>query len=274
MSLYPGELLLDDSTDPDVFFKPVVDGEPKGRGHDPDQVVREMFAAPSQMTLIPRSEWSARIKEMEETKSRLSDIRLTALGGEKIPSQDQNGQGYCWAYSVTATVMIQRAVANLPHVYLSAHAVACKVKNFRDQGGWCGLSAQYIREHGVPSKEFWPLRSMSRSHDTPATWENAAKHKITEDWVDLSRPVYGQNLTFDQLATCLLNRVPCAVDYSWWAHSVCALDLVEVEPGSFGVRIWNSWSENWSDRGMGVLRGRKAIPDGALATRTTVASAA
>lgn len=270
MSLEPTDFLIDDDTPDDGLLNPVVDGEPKGRGYverDYALYPAEMFDPPSGMSLIPRSEWPARIKEKAETKSRLSDLRWW-------PALDQDGQGYCWYYSTSGVVMLLRSVMNQPYVRLSAHAGACKVKNFRDEGGWCGLSAKHHREVGCPSVDFWPEKSMSRQHDKPETWANAALHKVSEEWVDLSRSVYDQNLTFDQVASCLLCNIPCAVDFNWWGHSVCAMDLVEVEPGSFGLLILNSWTDGWGDRGAGVLRGSKAIPDGAVALRVTGASAA
>lgn len=266
MPLRPNEILIDDDTPSDVLFPAAF-----GRGAVPRDYAThppEMFAPPSDIPLRHRSEWSDRIKEKEREKSNLSDLRGS------VPSLDQNGQGFCWAYSVAATVIVQRMAAGLPYVRLSAHAVACKIKGFRDEGGWCGLSAQFARETGYPSVAAWPEKSMARQYDTPATWADAAKHRITEDWVDLTRPVYGQNLTFDMLVSLLLSNVPCAVDFNWWGHSVCAVDAVEVEPGSFGIRIWNSWADSWGDRGMGVLRGSKAVPDGAVATRTVTPSAA
>lgn len=174
--------------------------------------------------------------------------------------------GNCWTHSVTHTMMLSNVVAGNRYVPLSAYAVACKIKNFRDQGGWCGLAAEFARTHGVPSQAKWPQQSMSRAHDNDATWADAAKHKIDEDWVDLTRPVYYQNLTFDMVATCLLCNVPVAVDFNWWAHSVCAIRLVRVEAGSYGLEILNSWG-GWGDNGTGVLRGSRAIPDGAVATR-------
>src|SRR5262245_58091534 len=379
-----------------VLF-PTVDGERKGLGLVPrdyriDPV--EMFAPPSQMKQIPRSEWSARIKDLEAQRARLSDLRTW-------PSLDQNGQGYClvpgmritmadgsqkpvqrvrlqervltaegrpgavsqlhvrdytgdvvwleacslgrlgltpnhpvrtrrgfipageltvddwvsvedgvlwrpvrvldrapdsglvhnlgvegdhsyqaegigvhncWAYSTTGAVMLLRTVMNVPYVRLSGHAIGCTVMNYQNQGGWCGLSAKFHREKGCPSVEYWPEQSMSRDNSKPATWDNAALHKVTEDWVDLTRPVQLQNLTFDQVATCLLSGVPCATDFNWWGHSVCSMDLVEVEAGSFGLLILNSWSDSWGSRGTGILRGNKAIPDGAVALRVTGAS--
>jgi hypothetical protein len=180
--------------------------------------------------------------------------------------------GNCWYYSTTMAVMMARLVANLPYVRLSAHAGACMIKNFRDEGGWCGLSMERQMSHGTPSVEFWPEKSMSRSNDRPEVWANAAKHKVSEGWVDLASPVYDRNLTFDQAMTLLLCRVPLACDWNDWSHSTCMVDPVEVEPGSFGMRGINSWTDSWGDRGMFVRQGRQAIPDSAVGILVTGAS--
>lgn len=224
----------------------------------------EMFAPPSEMPLIPRSEWSDRIKEQVATKSRLSDIRT-------FTNLDQGQNGYCWGHSTAHAVMMTRAVNNQPFVPLSAYAVCAIIKNGKNQGGWCGLSAKFIREIGIPAQKFWPQGNRNLSLDTPEMRTNAGLHRVTEDWVDLTRQVYDQNLTFEQVATCLLTGTPVAIDLNWWQHSVCALDLVEVEPGSFGLRILNSWL-NWGDNGTGILQGNKAFPNGAVAFRVTGAS--
>lgn len=261
------DLIIDDGADPDLLFP-----KAHARGlvpRDYSQYPAGMFAPPSEMRRIPRSEWDARIDEQERLGSSLEHVRMTAANGSMMPALDQNGQGFCWAYSTGATVMLSRAAANQPHVRLSPHGVACKIKGFRDEGGWCGLSAKFARETGYPSVAAWPEKSMSRANDNPATWADAARHKVTEDWVDLTRSVYDQNLTFDQVATCLLTGVPVAVDFNWWSHSVCAIRLVRVEAGSYGLKILNSWTDSWGDRGTGVLRGSRAVPDGAIATRVT-----
>lgn len=269
----PGELIIDDDNWRQ-FVDYRVDGHEMGHGlverdysqHPQGCYFAAAAWAPDAPT-VPRSEWSARIKEMERTKSRLSDLRMIANRGKPIPSLDQNGEGFCWAYSTTSAMMMLRAVQGLPYVRLSAHAVGCKVKGFRDQGGWSAQSLDFIVRYGVPSVEAWPEKSMSRSHDNEKTWENAARHKPTEGWVELSAPIYDRDLTFDQVMTCLLHRIPVPSDFNWWGHAVCAVDPVEVEPGSFGVRIWNSWRDSWGTLGMGVLRGSKAIPDNAVAPR-------
>lgn len=179
--------------------------------------------------------------------------------------------GNCWAYSTGAAIMILRALANLPFLRLSPHAVACKIKNFRDEGGWGAASLEFAIKNGYPSIETWPEKSMSRQYDNEKTWAEASRNKVSEQWMDVEPPVYDRELTFDQVMTCLLNRIPVVSDFNWWGHSVCALDPVEVEPGSFGVRIINSWTDNWGDAGEAVLRGSKAIPDGATAPRVVTA---
>ncbi len=259
------DTIIDDDTSSTRVLLP----SEKGRG-----LVPRDFAAypdgylspPADIPLIPRSEWSARIKEMEKTSSRLSDIR----GG--IPSLDQGAVGYCWAHSTAHCVTLLRAAMNQPYVPLSAYAVAAIIKGGRDEGGWCGLSAKFLRDVGVPSQALWPQGSRDVRRDTPELRADAATRKTTEDWFDLARPVWDQQLAFDQVATLLLSRVPVALDFNWWGHSVCGLDLVEVERGSFGVRAWNSWGDDWGDRGTAVLRGAKAIPDGAVGLRATRAS--
>lgn len=261
----PNDIIIDDSTPAGVTHDPQFSrgAVPRDFSVDPPA----MFADPSGIQVIPRSEWDARIDEQEAQQSSLEHVYLRA----GWPNLDQNGQGFCWAYSVGHTLMVARARDNQPYVRLSPHGVACKIKGFRDEGGWCGLSAKFARETGYPSEGVWPQQSMSRSNDNAATWADAAKHKITEDWVDLARPVYDQNLTFDQVATQLLLNNPCAVDFNWWSHSVCAVRLVRVEAGSYGLLILNSWL-NWGRRGLAVLSGSKCLPDGAVCTRSATVS--
>lgn len=265
------DFVIDDCTDNDKVYAPIIDGQPKGHGYVPRDYhtyPEEMFAQPTEMKIIPRSEWDARIDEQEEQQSSLEHVRMTGADGQMIPALDQNGQGYCWAYSTTMAVMLLRALNGLPYVRLSAHAIGCTVKNYRDEGGWCGLSAKFHKEVGCPSVAYWKEKSMSRDNDKPATWANAGLHKITEDWVDLTKAVYDQNLTVDQLATCLLNNVPCAIDYDEWGHSICALRWMRVEAGVYAPKILNSWTDGWGDRGMAVINRRWTV-DGAVALRVT-----
>lgn len=280
------------------FISPVVvDGETKARGLIPRDRAKYpagslMHAKPFDLGIIPRSEVQPRLQDQIGRKAQLSNVRNKGMNGQPIPSRDQNGRGYCWAHSSTSAALLVRALNGQPYADLSAYAVACIIKNYRDEGGWGAESLEFIANRGIPTSEFWPQKSVNRSNDNPATWENAALYKFTE-WMDLS-----DSLMEDQLITCLLLGIPVVSDFNWWSHSVCTMDLVSAT-GEFafgvmrsqfgklltvsefdviwsmndpvfaglGTRIWNSWADSWSDNGTGLLTGRKAIPDSALGAR-------
>lgn len=258
---------VDDSTDNDLLY-------PKefGRGYDESQVEpvempKLTFGdAPGQMKIIPKSDWSEIIREKNEKKSGLAHMReYYGPGGGRVPTLDQNGQGYCWAYSVSRMMMYWRMLMNLPTVRLSGHAIGCMVKNFRDEGGWCGLSYKFAMERGIPSVDFWKEKSMDRSNDNQATWDNAAGHKIVNGWYQLDLAVYDQNMLELQIGTCLLRDVAVAADFPWWSHSVCLKALQEPERGSFAWDLDNSWTDGWGENGAGLIRGNKMKTAGAVA---------
>ncbi len=259
----------------DACFKFRPDGNLRARGWVPKASCaadewnppQEMFSPPSEIEEIPQSEWKDRYEYLKANGALLSDVvKKRGPNGGRMKSYDQNGQGYCWFYSCIGAATVLRGKSNFPYVRFSGHAGACKIKNFRDQGGWCGLSRKFAAEVGLATAEDWPEQSMDRQYDNATTWANAAKHKITEDWVEIA-PEYEQNLKFSQLASCLLGGDPCQVDFNWWSHSVTGLDVVPVEAGSFGLLIWNSWGDSWGEQGFSILQGSKAIPDGAVAHR-------
>lgn len=283
-----------------------IDGEKKKRGLVPRDYravphCSSPYSVPFEkltMPIIPRSEWVERIKEMNGTKSRLSDVRRTAgPNGGHIPSLDQDGVGYCWNHSATMGVMLDRAVRNMPYVRLSAFMIGCLIKNYRDEGGWGAQALDFIVTNGVPAVEFWAEKSMNRSNDTPEMRANARLHRVAECWVDLEPPVYNRNLSEDQAMTCLLNRQPVIGDFNWWGHSVILMDpmlmaegmsLLTTDFGSldlrdardlaiyqaaFGKRGLNSWTDSYGDLGEFTLTGSKAILDGGAAICSSFASA-
>lgn len=267
MSLEPGDVVIDDGTPMD---HPGIGGD--GHGLVPrDYSTHPLgYMCPAMeavdMPLIPRSEWSARIKEMETTKTRLSDVLAVANNGGPIEALYQNGWGFCWFFSTGHAVTAVRAMMGLPYVKLSPFAGAYIIKQGRNEGGWGALSLEWAMKHGIPSQDVWPNLKADMRLDTPEMRANAAKHKVSEAWMDLTPQVYNRNLTFDQFMTCLLLRLPVITDWNWWGHSVCSLDPVEVEPGSFGVRIVNSHGTDYRSQLM-VIRGNRAIPNGAVAPR-------
>lgn len=212
-------------------------------------------AAPAfSMRLMSDQEIEEGIRRQAEEKSSLQDI----FHRHEMKALDQNGQGYCWAYSTTSGIMLGRVAAGLPYVRLSGHHIGCLVKGYRDQGGWNSQSVDFASKNGVASVEYWGEKSMSRSNDTAEMRANAKLHMALE-YMDLDNG--GERLK-RQIATCLLNNIPIATDYNWWGHSVMAGRLISWRP--FKTRILNSWAR-WSDRGWGDLEGSRAIPNGAIA---------
>lgn len=297
----PNEIIIHDGNWQQFAQDMIVDGEKKTRGLVPRNMQTcphgSMPEAPGfALDVIPQSEWSQRIADKRVASSNLSDIRLTGNFGKPIPAQDQNGKGYCWAHSTVGAIRTTRALQGLPFVELSAYSVACIVKGYRDEGGWCGESLKFLTENGVAPASKWPLRSMSQSNNTPEMRQEAAKFKVTEGFYDLGAPIWNQKLTFEQVVTCALLNLPMAGDFNWWGHSVELLDAVDgaamfgycrAESGKLytreehdkvwsmddpvtagiGIRIFNSWGETWGDRGMSILTGNKAKPDGAVCIR-------
>lgn len=236
-----------------------------------DPVGCRSYAPVANVQIIPRSEWSDRIREMRETGALLSQMMDKGNFGQRIPSLDQNGQGYCWNYSVTGAAMALRARDNLPYVRLSAHANAWMIKNGRDEGGWCQQALERLRTHGCPSVEFWPEKSMDgRRYNTPETWANAKLH-VCQEWDDLPSNLPRKD-RFELLMTLLLLRRPVVCDRMRWAHSTYCLDPVEIERNSFGVLDQNSWGDRWEQNGRVIFREELAVYDGAVSPRLLVAS--
>jgi hypothetical protein len=243
---------------------------PRDYSRDPP----EMFDPPSDMQIIDPSEWDARYEEQEAQQSSLEHLYLQGGDNPVFPCLLQGGDGYCWAYSIGHCIMFVRLASNAPLVRINPHATAAILMKGRNQGAWCGLSAKFGREYGYavqgngPGQ--WPLQSRSLKYDTPELRKAMLQNKILEDYADLTRDVYDQNLTTNQLATSLFNNIPCAIDQNSWGHSICAIRWVRIERGSYGPLILNSWP-NWGRHGLAQLQGSKAIVDGAIAVRVTAA---
>lgn len=229
------------------------------------------------LPLIPRSEWNGLIAKKTAEGSWLTDIRDRAMFGQRAPSGNQNGFGYCWNFSTRSAIQLCRARDNAPWVPLSGYAAAAIIKRGRDEGGWGIASTEWAAENGIPSQALWPEGSRDLKHDTPALRADAALRKITQ-WMDL-RPG-----DIDQLVTCLLLNIPVVSDFDWWGHSVCSVRVYQWQP-FLVTEIWNSWADGWiqhgqrsgvkaSGPGMGILEGSYAIPDGQVAPAVVMPSAA
>jgi len=244
-----------------------------------DLTVQPLKMAAVAFPLIPMEEWPERIAEMEAKKANMHWIRRTGNNGGNMPVKDQNGQGFCWAYSTARCAELLRAKANQPYEPLSAHSVACKIYNFADRGAWGALSQEFIVKNGIVPERLWPAKSMNRQYDNTANWAEALKYRISENWADAAAEVWDRNLSIQQIGTQLLLNNPGSFDYNWWGHSVCGHTLCDVHPdrssrdqSRYGAEIDNSWKPSWGDDGSAVLADSKAWPDGCTFNLSVIAS--
>lgn len=205
--------------------------------------------------LIPRSEMKDRIEYRVKTKTSLLDT----FREKKVPILNQKNLGYCWVYGVVGGMMMVRAKSNLPTIGLSATSAGAKIKDYRNVGGWGEQAIKGIDKYGVSTFNYWPEAKLDRSLDTPEQRANAELHKFTEVEELKSNSI-------DHVLTALLNNHPVTLALNWWRHLVYALDVV-YDRGKLMVLIANSWGDDWSDGGLGLLDLSRATPHEAFALK-------
>lgn len=236
-----------------------------------------MSDSPDGMQVLSDADAIAAQQEQERNESSLFHMYM-----RQEPSHrwllNQNGHGYCWAYSTGDAFMFDRLKQNLiadgaPPVIINPHATAAIIKGGRDEGGWCGLSMKWAREHGYalvgngPGE--WPLHSRDvKKYDTPELRAAMKLHKAEEDWYDLGRREYDQVLAKKQLATLTSQNIPCPADWMKHSHSMDLVWMAYID-GRLHPVVHNSW-KNWGYFGFGVLYDQ--WPNNAVALRASTPS--
>lgn len=249
----PRELVIDDS----VGWSHANGGMTREKGHEPRDSARYPYGAhnaPFSLPLIPQSEWDDRIKEMEDTKTRLSDLIQNA----GVKCKDQNGLPYCWIFAVVGAIEALRARQGLPYVELSAASAGSKITGFRSRGGMGMEGIEFTQEHGVVPTKLWPECKLNRDYDTAENWKEAEQFKLAQ-WQDVPDRDVAATMT------CLLHRIPVAVGLNHWSHEIYYCDPVSLGNGKYGFRFRNSWSSSYGENGFSILTGSKMIPDDAEA---------
>jgi hypothetical protein len=215
----------------------------------------EMRDSPAGMVVYSRSsEWDA----VEDEKiAKQSSLLHIFLRGDKPAFQflDQDGFPDCWYHGPAHAYMLacMRDGEPIPRINAVAGATLCG----RTNGGWSGLGFKDLRENGAPlmgnGPGEWPQWTRDRKHNTAEFQANRRKHKVLEDWYDMTAEVYDQDMTNDQLFTCLANNNPASGDWNRYGHAMAIIDVVRIERGSWGPVVLNSW-EKFGYFGLAVLR--------------------
>lgn len=241
---------------------------------------------------IPRSEWKDRIRAGQG--SFLSDL----LKQQGIRAKDQNGLGYCWVYGSTRTVEVRRATMGLPFHDLSPESVGGPCTGWRNEGGYASEAFQQPQDAGACESAYMDCPHSLRVKRWKPGWQQNARLHEAVQWYEIggseawSREHGAGSLqscslpstprsplpapsSFDDVITCLLNRIPVAAGLDWWGHLVCFLDPVILPDGSVGVLFQNSWGVDWpaaGANGLACLTEDRGTPDGAAAPVIVTAS--
>ena len=277
--LYPGETVYDDRNihqlfagltrerlaDGTVVGVQIINGHkrylsafPKPAGHNSRAYSAPMLAAGP---LIPRSDWAARLKEQNDQKRCISQM-------QNWEPDDQDGYPICWAAGTCAAFSTARVLQGLPFVRISGMSVAVPISGGH-RGGYEGDAVEYLTSHGGATADIWEYANPRGASDGDPKVQESRKHHVALESYECN--------SFDEFATAWLLRFPCTVSYNWWSHVVMACDLVEIERGSFGVRIRNNWGDWGAKNGFGfsgyqVLREGHGTPSGGFAFRQVLAS--
>lgn len=258
MGLNPGDVVIDD-------LDKVRPPKPSGfRPRDYSSVPYGAFPfgqAFDTSLEIDRSNWSAAIKEATDAGAMLSQFWIR----EGMHALHQQQTSMCWMFAVVSGMLAARAKAGLPYVKLSPASAAAPCMNFRDEGGWSTNAVAWVAKHGISTEEMWggSQTKNSRALWTPEVKADALTRRITE-WWDIRPRNIGQQMT------CGILGIPAANGYNRLGHALCQFDAVEIERGSFGIRLMDNYGENnqWCDKhGMYIMRENVAAADDCIAPR-------
>lgn len=198
-----------------------------------------------------------------EAKSSLKYTREDYY--DLLKSLNQNGLGLCWNFSGTKSNMYKQAKQNNNAKRMSGWWGAGIINGWRDRGGWGVKGIELQASQGCPEESFCP--SYKSQHNTAECQANAALHKITEWWDGTDDR---QTNMLIMIWAFLVGHVAPVLDFNHIAHSMCGCYLESLDP----LTIWcdNSWGESSGVKGMYKLVGNKAIPDGIVVPRTTLAA--
>ena len=224
--------------------------------------------------LVPRTQWTSRIEAGAEYGTFLSDL----VKQRGIKAKDQGSLGYCWVYGSTRAAELWRILGGQAWLELSPESVGGPCTHWRNRGGYASEAFDQLENFGACETSYmdrpWSLQPRLWK---PGWQKNALTHEVP-DWYDIETDdkLPAGATCFDEVISCLLNRIPVAAGLDWWGHLVCFLDPILLPPGTapantpdgstVGVLAINSWGVDWPTpgaNGLFCLTEDLATPDGA-----------
>lgn len=258
MDRFEGTPIYSDETD----LERAMHGAPVNRGHIPRDYNAEPYgsvhgAFPAELLVDP-SNYSAAIKQMNEEKSMLSQLWIRS----GVKSLHQERTSMCWMFAVMQAILAIRAKAGLPYIVPCVASASLPCMGWQDNGGWSTNGTRWVAEHGYNTVEETGTDQV-RFPRSLYTAEMKAKAKVRciTEWIEC-QPRSNRH----QMSLGIHGR-PVAVGYNRLGHAICQLDVLEIEPGSFGARFVDNYGDaNWTDEnGMYIMRGNLMTADDAVA---------
>lgn len=252
--LIPGERIIDEHS-PMSLTNPV--GVSRGyEGMYQRGFSNARFSAMPDSMLIDKSEWRDRIEAKQKDQSQVSDL----IRYKKIPPKDQARTNYCWNTAPVGAYEVVRCIMNQPHIELSNASVGAPITGFKNVGGWGDDALERMESHGINASVDWPNNAIERKYFTQENQKKALENRVVDGWWKL------EPNAIEQVASLVLQNILVPVGYNWWGHEVYICDLLWDR--EFMFRFRNSWGDT-SDYpyGFGVLKGKRMIPNDAVAFR-------
>lgn len=224
------------------------------RDYDKNPLGSLMFASPfPEDEIIPDKDIEGWIKQKEEDESTL--LHHWKRGVNVV--LDQNGLGYCHAFSPTSGVMVLREVQGLPFVLMSASSIGGPVTGYRNQGAYIHDDCKQLVSGGISpvaigGKDIYPMTT-TKNYMTDEAKALASLNRCEEFWE-------GDNRQDRQVISCLCRDKPVPVGYNWWGHAVTLLWVTLVDGVLYYIGI-NSWKSSWQ-YGMDRVPAIKAMLNG------------
>lgn len=207
------------------------------------------------------------LADLKEVVKRCHEYQIFACYHQTQSGWADNGwnqsrYGYCWAYSLAASVMDCREAEGQQPVRLAPFSLGWLV-NWQNAGYYLDAAIKGARERGIASAEFVPEYNLiPRSYREG--WEKNAMRYRPLEWWDTRRSSDSEMLR--QCATVLASGRPGYVAYNWWGHAVelVALNWDETLRNNVAWVIRNSHGED----DLIELTGSRGVPDEAYGVRT------